>query len=640
MIKSRSNEEVSQPLPKLPVPPLAQTLERYVAFLEPIVSGAQYERSSALARTFGLPGGLGQSLQKELEQKREIEKNWAYEYWINDMYLLNRLPLPINSNPGMVLPPRKFTTVVQVARFASKLIDGAVDYKEMLRRGDLEQERCTSNEKGQPLCMAQYYRLLGSCRIPGIDIDSQFFPESEYTDAHIIVMCRNQMYSLAVEAADRGRLSEDEICAQLLFILNDAPCLLEPSPPIGLLSSQERTQWARDRETLIKIDYKNRHNLELIERSLCIICLDESFPIAFNYNQAEHHSTHNTNSGRDETNMAHQMLHGGGSNLNSGNRWFDKPIQLVICNDGAWGLCYEHSPSEGIAVIQLIEKLMNHADSSKDENSTVSHSHIPPPQRLEWVVDATLDQSLKRAAFDINCAIEDLDFFVYRFRDYGKEFIKSCKVSPDAYIQLSLQLAYYKLYGHLVSTYESASTVVSPGRVDCIRSASMAALRWAAAMCQGEAPDATSTMQRNNSEDSVTGKRVQERRELFHAAVAVQTKTMLDNILGQGIDVHLLGLREAARARNPVLPEIFTDESYKVANTFTLSTSQVACKSDSFMGYGPVTPAGYGASYNPRPNEIVFCLSAFQSAEHTSTANLSRALSEALTEMRELLTDA
>lgn len=78
------------------------------------------------------------------------------------------------------------------------------------------------------------------------------------------------------------------------------------------------------------VDYKNRHNLELIERSLCIICLDESFPIAFNYNQAEHHSTHNTNSGRDETNMAHQMLHGGGSNLNSGNRWFDKPIQVRI----------------------------------------------------------------------------------------------------------------------------------------------------------------------------------------------------------------------------------------------------------------------------------------------------------------------
>lgn len=60
------------------------------------------------------------------------------------------------------------------------------------------------------------------------------------------------MYSLAVEAPDRGRLSEDEICAQLLFILNDAPCLIEPSHPIGLLSSQDRTLWAKDRENLIK----------------------------------------------------------------------------------------------------------------------------------------------------------------------------------------------------------------------------------------------------------------------------------------------------------------------------------------------------------------------------------------------------
>lgn len=73
----------------------------------------------------------------------------------------------------------------------------------------------------------------------------------------------------------------------------------------------------------------------------------------------------------------------------------------------------------------------------------------------------------------------------------------------------SLYFSIFRLYGHLVSTYESASTRrFALGRVDCIRSASMAALRWAAAMCQGEAPDATSTMQRNNSEDSVTGKRV------------------------------------------------------------------------------------------------------------------------------------
>lgn len=50
---------------------------------------------------------------------------------------------------------------------------------------------------------------------------------------------------------------------------------------------------------------------------------------------------------RDESNLAHQMIHGGGSQYNSANRWFDKTVQLVVSGDGACGLCYEHSMAEG-----------------------------------------------------------------------------------------------------------------------------------------------------------------------------------------------------------------------------------------------------------------------------------------------------
>lgn len=46
--------------------------------------------------------------------------------------------------------------------------------------------------------------------------------------------------------------------------------------------------------------------------------------------------------------------------------------------------------------------------------------------------------------FFLNRAIDNLDFYVYRYKGYGKNFIKACQVSPDAYIQLSLQLAYFK----------------------------------------------------------------------------------------------------------------------------------------------------------------------------------------------------
>lgn len=79
---------------------------------------------------------------------------------------------------------------------------------------------------------------------------------------------------------DRGRLSEDEICAQLLYILDDAPCLSNP-PPVGLLTAWKRTLWAEAREDLMK-DEKNKRNLELITKSLLIVCLDEPLPTTFN----------------------------------------------------------------------------------------------------------------------------------------------------------------------------------------------------------------------------------------------------------------------------------------------------------------------------------------------------------------------
>jgi hypothetical protein len=63
---------------------------------------------------------------------------------------------------------------------------------------------------------------------------------------------------------------------------------------------------------------------------------------------------------RDDVSLANQMLHGLGTKLNSANRWYDKTMQFIISEDGACGLNYEHSPSEGIAVVQLIEHLLKY----------------------------------------------------------------------------------------------------------------------------------------------------------------------------------------------------------------------------------------------------------------------------------------
>lgn len=66
--------------------------------------------------------------------------------------------------------------------------------------------------------------------------------------------------------------------------------------------------------------------------------------------------------------------------------------------------------------------------------------------------------------------------------------------------------------------------------------------------------------------------------ELFRKAVIRQTDIMVQNILGNGIDIPLLGLREASREVDGDFHELFTDESYKIAQCFMLSTSQVTMR--------------------------------------------------------------
>ena len=62
-------------------------------------------------------------------------------------------------------------------------------------RGAIPQDRATSREKGQPLCMAQYGRLFTSYRVPGLERDSQdsHRPLSIDADQHIIVAHRGQV---------------------------------------------------------------------------------------------------------------------------------------------------------------------------------------------------------------------------------------------------------------------------------------------------------------------------------------------------------------------------------------------------------------------------------------------------------------
>uniref|UniRef100_A0A8C6X690 Choline O-acetyltransferase n=1 Tax=Naja naja TaxID=35670 RepID=A0A8C6X690_NAJNA len=530
-------------LPKLPVPPLQQTLNRYLQCMKHLVTEEQYKKTKTLVEKFGAPGGQGEFLQKKLLERHEQMDNWVLQYWLDDMYLNNRSALPINSSPGIIFACQQFQEADDQLSHTLP-----VDFA----RGQLS---------GHPLCMKQYYGLFSSYRLPGhikdtlVSHKSNIMPEPD----HIIVACNNQFFVLDVVINFR-RLSEGDLFTQLRKIVKMSENEEERLPPIGLLTSDGRLEWATSR-TILMEDSTNRDSLDMIERSLCLVCLDSP-----------------AGEELSDTNQALQLLHGGGYPKNGANRWYDKSTQFVVGRDGVCGTVCEHSPFDGIILVTP------HFDSS---------------------------------SFSFSRLVKNLDFVVYKFENYGKEFIKKQKMSPDAYIQVALQLAFYRMNMRLVPTYESASLRrYECGRVDNIRSATPEALLFVKGMVD----------KKSNSE----------KMQLFKSAITAQTNYTILAITGMAIDNHLLGLREMARENFEELPDLFTDETYLASNRFVLSTSQVPTTTEMFCCYGPVIPEGYGACYNPQPQHILFCISSFKACPETSSSQFVKAIGESLMDLKEL----
>lgn len=106
--------------------------------------------------------------------------------------------------------------------------------------------------------------------------------------------------------------------------------------------------------------------------------------------------------------------------------------------------------------------------------------------------------------------------------------------------------------------------------------------------------------------------------------------------MGEGVDRLFFGLKMIARDEKMELPKVFTDVGYTRSTYFTLTSSQVPYKTESFMCYGPVVPDGYGCCYNPRPDDILIACSSFKACPGTSTNNFAETLRQSLNSMKKL----
>ncbi|MCP9265379.1 Choline O-acetyltransferase [Dirofilaria immitis] len=116
-----------------PVPSLEHTLKRYLEYVSVIVNNDQAKLSHT-EKAIAEFRNVGKRLHEKLEKIADEQDNWINQFWLPEMYLKVRLPLPTNSNPAYIFPQQKFNNLDEQLSYTAWIVRGFCDYKDLIDR--------------------------------------------------------------------------------------------------------------------------------------------------------------------------------------------------------------------------------------------------------------------------------------------------------------------------------------------------------------------------------------------------------------------------------------------------------------------------------------------------------------------------
>lgn len=605
-------------LPRMAVPNLSDTCKELLCSVKPILDDEQYKKMEDLAKDF--ERNLGPKLQFILQLKSWWAPNYHTDWWEKYVYCMGRSPLPINSN-YYCLDQNWHPTLNQASRAATMCYFFLKYYQEI----QTESLEPLLIRKTIPICMWQYERTFKTTRIPKEDVDEiVHFEHTEHE--HIVVLCGGNFYMLPVTNSKGKYISVLDLEGQFEWIKADAQhsdtTKEQAEGSVPALTALPRAEWAKIRKEYFS-ESLNRQTLEAIEEALFLVILEER-------------------SFTSLSDRAKYLLHGDGRSF-----WFDKSFCLMVFSDGKCGINAEHSWADAPVVGHMLEYALTfeyiyrtYDDKGKctpiggaHKSATLRTHNLQKPARLYWDMTPKLTEIIENAVAFAQKNNDDVQHNVLVHDAFGKGLIKHMKISPDAFIQLALQLTYYKdSGGRHALTYESSMTrLYLQGRTETVRSFTMEAKEFVLAVVDKTVP-------------------VQEKYRLLLKAADLHAKKYKDCMNGKGIDRHLFALYVVCRGQG------YESEFLKSALSlpWTLSTSQqpqqqMAGQHFSVTepelthlispggGFGPVADDGYGISYMvPDDHKVFFHISSKISSKQSNSDRFVKLLFETMSEIKEI----
>lgn len=578
-------------LPRLPIPKLEQTCERYLTALKPILNNDENAFNQTRQFVEDFRSGDGKRLDDQLREQNKLNPHTSYisKSWF-EMYLKSRLPLVLNFNFFLVFTEDE-KPLKPAARMTNYIIS-SVRFKNSLRANWLDPEvyhlfpKKTDNDrfrkylrfvpkrisfygaalqKAYPLDMSQYDRLFNSTRIPKPDCDILVTKSNNIR--HIIVIKNGHYYKVNVLDKTGGLYPAEKIGATMKYLCEELREEKNPYP-LGYFTADKRDRWANIREQMEKLSQNNQRMFDAIDSAIMVICLDEDDPSKLNSSLTKEQRA--------------KYVSGKYLCYNAENRWYDKSFNMIMLSDGTLGLHCEHAWGDGVALLRFCTDIRKDANEHGPINasnyqtiqSTDARDSI---EKLQFEFDDKLKQEFQQSKENYEQFVSKLNIDLYQQPVLGKNLLKKSALSPDAIMQLGIQLAYYKMHQRFVGTYESCSTAAyKHGRTETIRPVT------------NETKAFIESLGKSKSE--------QEKKDLLKKASDKHQQLIKEAATGQGFDRHLFAMKYLQQAENKLHP-IYTDRSYQLINHNILSTSTVASKHIAAGGFGPVVNDGFGIGY-------------------------------------------
>ncbi|XP_067951090.1 carnitine O-palmitoyltransferase 1, liver isoform-like isoform X2 [Watersipora subatra] len=592
-------------LPKLPVPSLSSTKKRYLQSIRPLLNDVEYERLSKLAEEFF--GGIGNKLQRYLILKSWWSTNYVTDWWEEYVYLRGRSPIMVNSNYYGLDVIFVQPTNRQAAR-AGNLVYAFLQFRERI---DHETLQPLLVNKTVPLDSVQYERLFNTTRIPGVETDVLLHVNGV---SHITVLSRGRYYK--VYTHDHGHLMHPKDFERMFQeILDDKSSALKGEEKLAALTAGERVAWAKARKSFFATGV-NKASLTAIEKSGFVLVLDEE---CYDYN-AEDPSELNR--------FAKSMLHG-----KCLDRWFDKSFTLVVSANARVGFNAEHSWADAPVVAQVWEEfvatdleILGYTEDGHCQGA-VSARELRPI-RLQWDIPSECLDVAESSLRVAQAIAADVDLHIQVHQEFGKGVIKKCRISPDAFIQLALQVAYFRDAGRFCLTYEASMTrLFREGRTETVRSCTIDSCAFVRAFCEEE-------------------RSTEELKQLLHVACETHQNGYRDAMTGKGIDRHMFCLYVVSKylgVDSPFLSEVLS-EPWRLSTSQTphsqMNKINLALYPDHVCtggGFGPVSDDGYGVSYIiAGENMIFFHVSSKISCPNTNSREFGKKVVTAMADIRRL----